>query len=71
MTCLKSEQRPRAPSGASRGSSRRAAARPKDQLFIPGPIHSGVVMRRHEQLSSAASRLLDFTRSRCDSQVRK
>ena len=51
---------PLLPSGAvTRG--RRVEVRPLDESIRP--IHSGVLLRRREKLSSAASRLLDFTRS--------
>lgn len=55
---------PLLPSGAvTRG--RRVDVRPLDGAIRP--IHSGVLLRRREKLSSAASRLLDFTRARFSS----
>jgi DNA-binding transcriptional LysR family regulator len=55
---------PLLPSGAvTRG--RRVDVHPLDGSIRP--IHSGVLMRRREKPSSAAARLLDFTRSRFDS----
>ena len=57
---------PLLPSGVvTRG--RRVDVRPlKDTIR---PIHSGILLRRREKLSLAASRLLDFTRSRFSSGV--
>jgi DNA-binding transcriptional LysR family regulator len=40
---------------------RRVAERPLDASIRP--IHSGILMRRHEKLSASAARLLDFTKS--------
>jgi DNA-binding transcriptional LysR family regulator len=54
---------PLLPSGAvTRG--RRVDVHPLDGSIRP--IHSGILMRRREKLSSAASGLLEFTRSRFD-----
>ena len=51
---------PLLPSGAVT-KGRRVAVRPLDGSIRP--IHSGVLLRRGETLSTASSRLLDFTRS--------
>jgi DNA-binding transcriptional LysR family regulator len=55
---------PLLPSGAvTRG--RRVEIRPLDASIRP--IHSGILLRRGDKLSSASSRLLAFTRSRFES----